>query len=131
MTAFTLKPGDLRIEPMGIISASLGHAETEFVAALIIRWHHVNKHEEWQPFSRADIATLFDTDPVTQQWARNPFWKPDSREFMEMGFIEGWTQDPSVKGTLTDKFFAGLQRRIDADVKRAMQREAAPSPDSL
>lgn len=118
MTTFSLKPSDLTIDPMGIISASLGHAETEFVAAMVIRWHHVHNHEGWQSFSRRDLASLFDTDAVVRQWTTNPFWKPDPYEFMTEGFIDGWSQDPDTKGTLTDKFFAGLQKRLDADARR-------------
>lgn len=126
---FSLSPSDLRIDPMGTVMGSLGKAELEFVAALVIRWHQVNNHTEWQPMSRQDIASLFENDEAVQEWAKNPFWKPTPYEFAAQGFITGWNEGPEVKGTLTDKFFAGLQKRLDADAKRAAKREAASSPN--
>jgi hypothetical protein len=126
----TIKPSDLRIDPMGTITNSLGKAELEFVAALIIRWHQVNDHTEWQPVSRADIISLLTSDEAVQEWANNPFWKPDPHAFSRLGYITRWHEGPEAKGLLTEKFFAGLQKRLDADVKRAAQRETASSPDT-
>lgn len=113
----SFRPCDIRIEPMGVVLNSLGSAETEFVAALIVRWHLVNNHTEWQSVSRLEIASLLETDEVARKWVTNPFWQPRPREFMEAGFIEGWASDPTAKGTLTDKFFAGLQKSFDANNK--------------
>lgn len=110
-------------DPGGMLVGTLGRAECEFVGALIIRWHHVHRFDEWTPVSRADIANLFDTDSVAQEWARNPFWKPHPHKFADSGFITGWMDGPDVKGTLTEKFHLGIAKRIAYDETRR-RREA-------
>ncbi len=108
--------------------ATLGRAELEFTAALIIRWHHVNGHEDWVPFSRADIATLFGTgngegaDTIVLVWGRNPFWNPSPADFDRGGYVEGWGQgrhDADSKGTLTPKFFEAVRAVREAREQRA------------
>lgn len=115
---FSYKPSQLMPDPGGMLVGTLGSAETEFLGALIIRWHNFHNYDEWMPVSRRDLMNLFTEDDVAKSWTQNPFWKPDLRRFQSEGFIEGWDHDAEVKGTLTEKFFAGLQRRISKEESR-------------
>lgn len=107
-----IAPDKIQIDFGGMLTATLGHAESEFVAALIIRWHHVRGLKTWTPISRLDIAHLLQTDGMVQEWAKNPFWRPVPIDFANRGFIVGWNQDPDNKGALTDKFHAGIAKRF-------------------
>jgi hypothetical protein len=100
---------------MGIIAATLGKAECEMVAALVVHWHHVNGHTEWTPVSRRDLADLLQSSQLVATWARNPFWRPNPADFERRGFVVGWgsgAEQADDKGTLTDKFFAGIAKRF-------------------
>ena len=111
----TFRPADLIIDPMGTFIDTLGSAETEMCAALIVRWHHANNHDTWMPVSRQEIADFLMTDPIVAQWAKNPFWRPDPTRFVREGFVDGWVvAEPGAKGTLTPKFFEKLQKRVKA-----------------
>lgn len=112
---------------------TLGKSELEFTAALIVRWHHVHGHDDWVPFSRADIATLFgsgdgeDADAMVKVWGRNPFWRPDPIAFDRAGFLVGWGEgrnDADQKGTLTPKFFAAVRAEWDRRAERGMETPA-------
>lgn len=107
----TFKPADLPLEPMGTFIDTLGSAETEMCAALIVRWHQAVGHADWVPVSRAELGEFLLTDPVIAAWAKNPFWHPVPFRFAAEGFIDGWSTDPNTKGTLTPKFFEKLQKR--------------------
>lgn len=108
-----MKPSEIHLNDNPITQAlinTLGRAELEFVAALIVRYHHVHGLAEWSPVSRVDIATLFEQpDPIVAAWGRNPFWNPDPAGFINAGLIEGWGAAAEAKGTLTPKFFAALE----------------------
>lgn len=111
-----MKPTDIAIDPVGCIVDTLGRVELEFVAALIVRWHHLYSPDEWKPVSRAELALLFGfdetpPDELVAGWARNPFWRPDPMAFWRAGFITEWDRDATARGTLTTTFFAGLARR--------------------
>jgi hypothetical protein len=112
MPVFT--PQQINPEEGGTLCDTLGKAECEFVAAMIIRWHHTNNHTSWQPLSRRDLVSLLDKDEMTKAWAQNPFWRPSPYDFAQKGFIEGWDKDPDSKGTLTDKFFEKIAKKVRA-----------------
>ena len=96
-----------------MLIATLGRAETEAIGALIIHWHVVNNHTTWQPVSRIDLLYLIRNDANAGAWLKNPFWCPDPFEFASKGFIDGWIdQGADVKGTLTDKFFAAIAKKV-------------------
>lgn len=114
-----LKPSDFQITDNPICSQlvnTLGRAELEFAAALIILWHQVQKHESFTEFSRLDVVSLFgsketaftDAHEFVLVWGRNPFWRPDPMGLQTQGFVEGWTggrEDAGSKGRFTSKFF--------------------------
>jgi len=116
-----MKPADITLSEHSIVQgliSTLGRAEHEFVAALIVRWHRVQGLKDWAPVSRDDIARLFDApDPIVAAWARNPFWRPDPGAFAASGYIDGWQHGPASKGTLTPRFFNAL------DAEHARRRE--------
>lgn len=98
---------------IGILTDTTGRVETEAVAAYVVRWHHLHSPDAWAPVSRADLASLLDTDEVAQRWANNPFIRLSPKEFSERGFIEGWhATDAAAKGTLTSRFFDALTKRF-------------------
>lgn len=107
-----IQPNVIQVDPGGMLMATLGRGELEFVGALIIRWHQFKGRVDWSPVSRWDLAEMLKEDEVVQKWALNPFWRPDLFGFSEKGFIDGWNEDPKSKGTLTDKFHAGLAKRF-------------------
>lgn len=117
----TVLPTDIRLNGLGLLTDTLGQAELEAAAALIVRWHHVHELKDWQPVSRQDVLELFESDDVAQAWATNPFWRPAPFEFMNAGFIVGWSDSDAgvaAKGTLTQKFLDALQVRADKDRAR-------------
>lgn len=114
MTASSwLLPSDVPASALaiGVLVGTTGRVETEAVAAYIVRWHHLHSPAAWVPVSRADLATLLDSDEAAQRWARNPFVRPSPRDFSAQGWIDGWdANDPGAKGTLTAAFFQALRR---------------------
>jgi hypothetical protein len=101
-----VKPAEVFIHEIGCLTDTMGKSELEFAAALIVRWHIVNGHEEWVPFSRMQIVELLrpdKPDPVAAEWASNPFWRPDPHGLMAQGYVSGW-ETPTAPGTVTEKF---------------------------
>jgi hypothetical protein len=114
------KPSQVSIDPIGAIVATLGKAEHEMCAALIVRWHHRHSPDEWTPMSRADVATLLDgNDELVASWGANPSWRPEPGAFAHAGFVDGWSVGADAKGTLTAKFFEGIGRRFRTQPFRA------------
>ncbi len=111
----TIHPNTIPITNHPIVQGlinTLGRAELEFAAALVIRYHQAHGLTEWTPLSRNDIAKLFEKsnpDPIVAVWARNPFWNPDPYELANQGFITGWMEGPDAKGTFTLKFFEAVE----------------------
>ena len=116
-----LKPNEIRITDFGTLLDTFGKAELEAVGALIVRWHQVHQLAEWTPVSRADIATLFESDDLARGWARNPFWRPDHYAFNEGRYIDGWCEVPEAKGELTQKFHEAIERRAQKDRERGQR----------
>lgn len=131
-----LKPGEIAIQPTGVLLDTLGRVEVEAVAALIVRWHQVHGHAEWTPVSRRDIGAMFESDQVVQEWASNPFWRLDPYGFAQQGFITGWDAGPDAKGELTPAFHEALERRAQKDRDRGQHvitraPEAEPKPEGV
>jgi hypothetical protein len=127
----SIKPCDIHLTDDPIVQDlinTLGRAEHEFVAALIVRWHHVHELAEWTPVSRDDIVTLFEPPaPIVAAWGGNQFWRPDPHAFEEAGFIVGWRGTAASKGTLTPLFFEKIEaehsRRRALAETRLVERE--------
>ena len=119
----TLRPSDVphsALGGLGIITGTLGRAEAEAAAAILVRWHHAKGHTDWTPVSRAELAAWLGTDHVVRDWARNPFWRPAPWELVAGGYVVGWgTVDEP--GTVTPKFIEALGR------SPMMAREGEPA----
>jgi hypothetical protein len=115
MNDFGIKPADIHLDydpfAQDLIN-TLGRAELEFAAAMVIRWHHVHSPDVWVSVSRREIAQSI-TDPVIEVWAQNPFFRPDWMQLLRLGFIAGWNADVDARGHLTEKFFAAYKREHD------------------
>jgi len=123
----TIRPSDFIISDNPITQAligTLGRAELEFCAALIIRWHHARGAQDWEAVSREDIAKLFGSDPIAGAWARCPFFRPDPFAFARGGFITEWLDgDASSKGELTPKFFEAVSREWERRERLGLARQ--------
>jgi hypothetical protein len=105
-----LKPDEVFIHPIGCLTNTMGKAELEFAAALIVRWHVVNGHADWVPFTRRQISELLDPekpDPVAGEWASNPFWCPDPYGLVQNGYVTGW-KTPDAPGAVSEKFLSAV-----------------------
>lgn len=107
VAVFRLLPGDIKlpVKSFGILTGTMGKAELEAAACLIVRCHHVNSFTEWQPLQMPMLADLIRDDLVTREWGRNPFWQPRPYALQDAGFVEGWiVGDPTSSGMVTSKF---------------------------
>lgn len=119
------KPSDVIIDDDPIIPAfvnTLGRAELEFCAGLIVRWHQVKGHVEWTSMCWGDIVEFVrenPNDPYIMRSVKNPFWRPDPFAFSREGYISGWDK-PDVKGELTPKFFEAVEKEHNRRRERGM-----------
>lgn len=114
-----LPPVKVMYDPGGMLIGTMDHGEVEFMAVLIIRYHHLISPDAWIPVSRAALATMLQHDDECKKWAENPFWRPSPYELQEKGYITGWGEDPQALGILTDKFHEALaarHKRLNPDV---------------
>jgi hypothetical protein len=105
----TVKPQDVMVPEIGIMTATLGKAEAEMVAALLVRYHHAKGLTEWTPITRRELADFLAADDMAKGWAKDPFWRPAPWLLVERGFIVGWSNadDP---GTVTPKFLEAIAK---------------------
>lgn len=86
-----MRPADVIMNDVGILTDALGKAELEAAAALVVRYHIAHGLEDWTPLTRRQIGEWLTTDDVVRKWAENPFWRPDPDALVEKGFVDGWT----------------------------------------
>lgn len=100
----------------GLMTGTLGRAEREAAAALVIRLHHFWEHEDWQTFVLPDMAALLGKDEVTQKWMGGYAFArctPDFRWLVENEYLlEGPAPEEGKVGplTVTEKFTDAMKR---------------------
>lgn len=89
------------------LTDTLGNAETEFAAGLVVLWHRAEGHVDWVPVTRSTIIGWLEQQVAAGReeilrLVRNPFWRPDPDRLRHEGWITGWTtaDDP---GLFTEK----------------------------
>jgi hypothetical protein len=108
------KPSQVRIGYPPLVG-TMGHAEAEFAAALVVRTLAV-KGDVWRPVVWSEIQEVVKADmdgtvdPVTMvrkpvepigSLARNPFFMPDIHDTVKRGFAR-WTGEPNGPVELTE-----------------------------
>lgn len=53
---------EIHIPQTGIMTATIGHAEEEMAAAMIIRLHQVRGDTDWKPVRMPEFADLLEQD---------------------------------------------------------------------
>ena len=108
-----IDPLFVRVQYGGMLTGTLGSAELEFAAAVLVHYHHDNDLVEWSPILAADFFKWVKTS-IVLEWIKNPVWRPNFVGLIEGGWIEGWTTDEDKEkrlaavGTVTPKFIEAV-----------------------
>lgn len=103
----------VRVEQGGFLTGTLGNAQLEFAAAVIVRYHQDNGLVNWTPILAADFFEWLKTS-IVLEWMRNPVWRPNFVGLIDGGWISGWTTDEDREkrlaaiGTVTPKFIEAV-----------------------
>lgn len=116
-----IKPNEVQVTATCICPDTLGRLELEVMAACIVLYHWEHSPYEWIPITRNQLAKWLPTSSAIRAVAMNPFWKPDIVGFCDGGYIDGWNvpgaEGADIPGTLTEKFFAALEKRKVQDAE--------------
>lgn len=90
MDTASFKPSDVFLVAFPPLVGTMGKAELEAAAAMLVRACQVNGNE-WSPRSPMDVglALKADIDAGVEPWTslnRNPFFRPDFRTLIDSGF---------------------------------------------
>ena len=108
------EPRLISIEPVGILLGTLGNANLEMAAAVLVLYYHENDLDEWSSILAADFFDWIKTSEKVRGWMKNPVWRPNFVGLMDDGWIEGWTTDEDKEkrmaavGTMTPKFIEAV-----------------------
>jgi hypothetical protein len=109
------KPSQVFLAPIPLCG-TMGHAEREFAAALIIRACQVNG-DAWHPVAAEELGMMLKAaldvgaeagDRWLLEFLSNPFIKYDFYELVEHGYAK-WTDEPGKAAELTDKAFEAMR----------------------
>lgn len=108
-----MKPSDIYLDPGAPLVSTMGRAEIEHAATLLVRACQA-LGDEWQPIMAKQVGEVMKADieagvePI-KSLARNPFFRPDFHELVARGFAQG---DLANHGpiALTEKGIATLAR---------------------
>jgi hypothetical protein len=106
-----IRPSDVVIPPVGILTNTLGKAEVEAAAATVVRYHHANGLAKWTAVSRQQLADFCAADEVVQRWCDNPFWRPYPDRLIADGWVDGWKpglEHADLPGRVTEKFLHAI-----------------------
>lgn len=106
-----LTPSQIMYDAGGMLVDTMGQAEVEFLAVVIIRLPHVHSPSIWKTVTRAELRDFVKVDNQVRDWLCNPFWRLNTWAFCDNGYIKGWGEDINSPGTLTEKFFDALEKR--------------------
>jgi hypothetical protein len=109
------KPSQVFLAPIPLCG-TMGHAEREFAAALIVRACQVNG-DAWHAVPPPEIGRMLEAiqkDPNADRWlfdfVSNPFMKFDVLELADHGYAR-WLGEPGKSPVeLTDKAFEGMRK---------------------
>lgn len=104
------RPSSVMLSAVGTTIDTLGKAELEMTAAILVRYY-VEHGDEWSSVSRRELAAWMKDDPIVQRWCRNPFFRPaHPLKLTELGLMTGW-QTPDEPGSPTPEFKQLLTER--------------------
>lgn len=107
-------PKNVRIEPMGILLGTLGNANLEMGAAVIVLYHHDHDLEEWSSIHAGDFFAWLKTSETVLGWLQNPVWRPNVVGLIDDSWVDGWTLDENKEkrmaavGKVTPKFIEAV-----------------------
>lgn len=113
----TFKPSEVVLRPVIPLMATMGRAERELAAAMIVRTCAV-KGDAWQPVGPATIGEVIraDLDAKLEPWTglnSNPFCpSPDFRDLVKHGFARWTAGDDKGPLELTAKGIEALRRWV-------------------
>lgn len=82
------KPHQLHIPSVGIMTATLGKAELELAAGVLIRVHQLAGDTDWRPVTPREIGERIQDNEEMRKWVSCPFCPPDFRGLIDKGFAE-------------------------------------------
>lgn len=110
------KPSQVQLAPDAPLVATMGRAELEHAAAMIVRACQVSG-DVWQPIAPTRMGVVINDDLAAKREPfhslnTNPFFRPDFRGLVEKGFAR-WTADGSgAPIELTAEGIARLSRWV-------------------
>lgn len=98
MTTSTIKPSDIVLRNPPLVG-TMGRAECEFAAAVIVRTCQIKNPDEWQPVTPGDVGAMITHDQKHRiepmySCCNNPFFRPDFDRLVESGFAR-WIGEPA------------------------------------
>ncbi len=104
-----LKPSDIALPANGLFTRTLGKAEPEAVAVVIVRYHQEKALEDWTPISIKDFIDFYYADEYCERIRENPIlarcFLHGLAAIQEGGFLAGWIRgEPESLGTVAEKF---------------------------
>lgn len=105
----TIKPADVWIDEIGVLTDAFGKTEAEAAAAVIVRYHQAKSLEEWTEVTPRQLADFMGEDELTRHWARNPFWRPAPWLLERWGLVTPWEADTPLR--FTEKALHALEHR--------------------
>ena len=112
----------IEFPPTGVLIDTLGHAETEAVAALLLRYYQANNLSlDTEVIAQEVIRWALD-EKIHEEWdfAAERLWMPGWSEFIDEEWFDGWNRrgKPSDPGRPSAKFIEAIDRRIAKDADR-------------
>lgn len=115
-TLATFRPSDVVLAVPPLVG-TMGHAEAEFAAAVIVRTLAANG-DTWRPVESIEISAVMRSDADAQiepfaSLVRNPFFRPDIHDTVKRGFAR-WVNAPGGAVELTAAGIEALRRWVQA-----------------
>ena len=104
------RPGEIELPPAGLpLTGTLGRAELEIAAALVLRYQQAMDPEEWRPMVTGEFFEFLKGDEYCLE-VLGGLVRPNLVGLINDEWITGWNtdDDPAVRkagiGVVTDKF---------------------------